>query len=56
MGRCGPKFNARCNKRDASWAVYCNTETGWCGDTDAFRDAQPEDIFDFEPASLPGNL
>ena len=32
--RCGPLFNrTRCDCSQASWAVFCNSENGWCGDT-----------------------
>ena len=57
VGRCGPVIdNGRCNRNKAYWAVYCNIETGWCGDTSDFRDAQDEDIYDFQPSSMPGIL
>ena len=30
-----------------SWAVYCNEVNGWCGSTDAHKDAQTSAEFDF---------
>jgi len=51
-GRCGPQFRGhRCNKHLKSYALYCNTDNGWCGDTDAHKNAQSTDIYDFEPTS-----
>ena len=51
-GRCGPIFNyVRCNKNLKSWALYCNTDNGWCGDTPAHRDAQSSDAYDFAPTT-----
>jgi len=47
QGRCGPLYG-RCNKLEAAWAVYCNTRNGWCGDSDAHRDAQEGDMYDFK--------
>ena len=33
-GRCGPLFNeTRCDCSQASWAVFCVSENGWCGDS-----------------------
>ena len=33
-GRCGPLFNeTRCDCSQASWAVFCVSANGWCGDS-----------------------
>jgi len=32
-------------------AIYCNEEIGWCGDTEAHRNAQPSTAYDFVPKS-----
>ncbi len=49
-GRCGPTFG-KCGGGGASpvpaSAVYCNEANGWCGDTNAHRDAQPSSTYDF---------
>ena len=55
-GRCGPQFNnITCGGGGAepipSWAVYCNEENGWCGITDAHRNAQASTAYDFEADS-----
>ena len=51
-GRCGPKFgNVRCNKNLISYALYCNEHNGWCGNTEAHKNAQASDIYDFKPES-----
>jgi len=45
LGRCGPKFDGRkCNC--SGWEKYCNTDNGWCGDTDAHKNAQPGTEYD----------
>ena len=51
--RCGPDYGGgRCNKTVHPDAIYCNSENGWCGNTDAHKDAQPdEDIYDWQPTS-----
>ena len=50
--RCGPKFfGNRCGGSGAtalpSWALYCNEESGWCGQTDAHQQAQVSTAYDF---------
>lgn len=50
-GRCGPKFGGALCAGNPSWAVYCNTENGWCGKTEAHKTAQPGN--DFDLSSLP---
>ena len=33
-GRCGPLYNGtKCDCSQASWAVFCVSENGWCGDS-----------------------
>ena len=54
-GRCGPNWGGRCNKNLGSDAVYCNVDNGWCGVTDAHKNAQPSDTYDWAPASCQGN-
>eukprot|EP01084_Bolivina_argentea_P216821 368254_1 len=51
--RCGPSYGGlRCNQHLASYAVYCNSYNGSCGNTSAHQTIQPnEDIYDFEPLS-----
>ena len=49
--KCGPGFG-RCNKLLGSWAIYCNTDNGQCGETDVHRDAQPGDEYDWEPGII----
>jgi len=44
-GRCGPLFGGRvCNCN--GWEVYCNTDKGWCGNTDAHQNAQSGEEYD----------
>ena len=56
LGRCGPNFNCRCNRNLYYVAIYCNTDTGYCGDTAAIRDVQPDNTYDWQPAGMPGNV
>ena len=56
LGRCGPKWGGRCNKDLVDYAVYCNTENGWCGITDAHKNEQIGDEYDWEPKSCKGNV
>ena len=36
----------------SGYGKYCNSDNGWCGDTEVHRDTQSaEDKYDFEPAS-----
>jgi len=50
--RCGPLFGGkRCNQNLIGYAVYCNTDNGWCGTTNAHKNAQSDDIYDFNPVS-----
>jgi hypothetical protein len=50
---CGPSYsNAVCGGGagylpNPSFAIYCNEDTGQCGNTDAHRDAQPSTAYDF---------
>ena len=55
VGRCGPSWGGRCNKKLADYAVYCNEENGWCGVTSAHKYAQSSDLYDWEPESCKGN-
>jgi len=53
-GRCGPLGGNQLCGSSPSWAVYCNTATGWCGngrDPSLYRDAQPGTTYD--RASIP---
>jgi hypothetical protein len=51
-GRCGPLFGGkRCNKGLVDYAVYCNADNGWCGVTDAHKNAQADDKYDWRPQS-----
>ena len=44
-GRCGPKFNNQfCSGN--SYHIYCNEDNGWCGDTQAHRNAQASTKYD----------
>ena len=46
-GRCGPMFNGtRCDCSQASWAVFCNSENGWCGDSAEHANADELTKFD----------
>ena len=53
-GRCGPSFGGRCNKNLADYAKYCNIDNGWCGETNAHKDAQADDRYDWDPKSCQG--
>merc|ERR1712150_136975 len=54
-GRCGPLFSGR--RCDCSgWEIYCNTDNGWCGETDAHKDAQAGDQYDCRPSGRCGPL
>ena len=55
IGRCGPAYGGRCNKRLADDAVYCNTETESCGTSDDHKNAQAGDEYDWEPRLCKGN-
>jgi len=50
-GRCGAAWGGRCNKDLADYAIYCNTENGWCGDTEEHQNEQDGDEYDWEPQS-----
>ena len=57
-GRCGPLFGGkRCNKNlgDERW-IYCNTANGWCGNTDAHKNWQEGDEYDWESSLCRGNI
>jgi hypothetical protein len=44
-GRCGPLYNNTvCGGRP--WAIYCNTQNGWCGNSSAHKHAQPGNKYD----------
>merc|ERR1711982_75696 len=44
-GRCGPLFGGRsCDC--TGWELYCNTANGWCGQTNAHKNAQRGDEYD----------
>ena len=50
--RCGLKFgNAKCGGGGAApepaWAKYCNEANGWCGKSDAHKNAQASTKYDF---------
>ena len=50
--KCGPNYGKRCNALLNPQDLYCNTDTGYCGDTSAYKDAQPdEDSYDWDPTS-----
>jgi len=52
IGRCGPHFGkAFCGGRKD--AIWCNEESGWCGNTTAHRDAQQSNLYDAD--KIPGN-
>jgi len=51
LGRCGPEWDGRCNKDLVDYAVYCNTENGWCGNGEDHKNAQDGDEYDWEPQS-----
>ena len=54
--RCGPDYG-RCNKDVREEAEYCNTENGWCGNSDAHKNAQIGDEYDWVSSSAcPGTL
>ena len=55
MDRCGPYYGGRCNKNLPSNAEYCNTENGWCGNTNAHKNAQPGDEFDWISSACRGS-
>ena len=47
LGRCGPMFNGTsCDCSQASWAVFCNSANGWCGDT--AEHANADDLTEFD--------
>jgi len=53
-GRCGPLFDhSRCDNQRHSWALYCNEQNGWCGNTDAHRNAQASGKYDWNGCSCP---
>ena len=54
--KCGPSVNCRCDRTRASWAIYCNTETGWCNDSEKTKNLQPDDSYDAYPAGMAGKL
>ena len=44
-GRCGPLYWGRvCNCN--GYEVYCNTDNGWCGTSNAHKNAQPCKLYD----------
>jgi len=46
-GRCGPLYNHQtCSTYYNSNALYCNENNGWCGNTEAHRDAQTSTKYD----------
>jgi len=45
-GRCGPKYSG-C-KCDLPTRRYCNENNGWCGNTDAHKNAQASEKYDFD--------
>jgi len=51
-GRCGPLFGGRkCNC--SGWEEYCNTNNGWCGNTDAHKNAQEGTEYDCKDGEYP---
>merc|ERR1712087_683865 len=44
-GRCGPHVN---DQICTSEAIYCNEANGWCGNTDAHKNAQLSTAYDFQ--------
>ena len=52
-GQCGPLFDgAKCDCSKASWAVYCNSATGWCGDTAEHANADGLTTYDCPTSPL----
>ena len=54
-GRCGVAYGGRCNRNrvGAENAFFCNTLNGWCGSSDAHKNAQKDDAYDWQPESCP---
>ena len=46
-GRCGPLFN----EQKCSPGEYCNEKNGWCGTTDAHKNAQASTKYDGQPTN-----
>jgi len=46
-GRCGPKFG---DKLCGKGGPYCNEANGWCGNTNAHKNAQPSTTYDYVEA------
>ena len=52
--KCGATVGCRCDHTRAVWAIYCDTESGWCDGSEATKDLQPDDIYDAYPEGMPG--
>lgn len=50
-GRCGASQGDKKCSGTPSWAIYCNEDNGWCGDTEAHRTMQPSDAYDMVKCS-----
>jgi hypothetical protein len=56
--RCGPHYSHRkCggggDLPEPAWALYCNEDNGWCGDTVAHKNAQASNTYDFVYPTTP---
>ena len=49
--KCGPNYGSRCNALTRTQDLYCNTDTGKCGGTLDYKDAQTDDTYDWDPKS-----
>ena len=50
--KCGPSYGKRCNALLNPQDLFCNTDNGFCGNTLAYKDAQPDDdSYDWDPNS-----
>ena len=49
--KCGPNYGSRCNALTRTQDLYCNTDTGLCGGTLDYKDAQTDDSYDWDPKS-----
>ena len=49
--KCGPNYGSRCNALIRTQDLYCNLDTGLCGGTLDYKDAQMDDSYDWDPKS-----
>ena len=54
VGRCGPNRGGRCNKDLADYAVYCNLDNEWCGNSEDHKNAQAGDEYDWKSSTCQG--